>query len=105
MSELTKIASILCKHLSDALLSAASELSRDTSEKNPIIVSSKPNIASLAIGNHVTFELRSGKRYGGKVVKIDGGLVDIENEAISKSWTISTSQVIDFCTGDFYYNK
>jgi len=105
MSELTKIASILCKHLSDALLSAASELSRDISENNPIIVSLKPNIASLAIGNHVTFVLRSGKKYGGKVVRIDGDLIDIENEPMAKSWTISTSQIFDISDGDFYYGK
>lgn len=109
MSELTKLITqitVICaKELSDALLTIASKISAIESQDNPIIVSSKPNIASLAIGNHVVFILRSGKKYGGKVVRIDGDIIEVENEPMSKSWTISTSQLFDISDGDFYYNK
>jgi hypothetical protein len=72
MSELTKIASILFKNLSDALLSTASELSRlDTpaplsqAEDNPELVSLEPR----------TFTKRENYKVGDRLmVMLSGGM-------------------------------
>jgi hypothetical protein len=102
MSELTEIAAIILKHLSDAMLSAASELSKGKNS-NPIIESSKPETAILNVGSHVIFELKNGKRYGAIVNKLNGDRLEVENKEIGKSWTISISDVIQVVKGDFYY--
>ena len=102
MSELKEIAAIILKHLSDAMLSAASELSKGKNS-NPIIESSKPETAILNVGSHVIFELKNGKRYGAIVNKLDGDRLEVENKEICKSWTISISDVIQVVKGDFYY--
>ncbi|TYQ29445.1 hypothetical protein PseudUWO311_00675 [Pseudanabaena sp. UWO311] len=102
MSELTEIAAIILKHLSDAMLSAASELSKGKNS-DPIIESSKPETAILNVGCHVIFDLKNGKRYGAIVNKLDGDRLEVENKEIGKSWTISISDVIQVVKGDFYY--
>ncbi|WP_103668426.1 hypothetical protein [Pseudanabaena sp. BC1403] len=102
MSELTEIAAIILKHLSDAMLSAASELSKGKNS-NPIIESSKPETAILNVGSHVIFELKNGKRYGAIVNKLDGDRLEVENKELGKIWTISTSEIVQISKGDFYY--
>ena len=102
MSELTEIAAIILKHLSDALLSASHEISKQK-KSDPIIESSKPETAILNVGCHVMFELKNGKRYGAIVNKLDGDRLEVENKEICKSWTISISDVIQVVKGDFYY--
>ena len=109
MSELTKLITqitiIFAKEFSDALLTIASKISAIESKTDPIIVSKKPNIESLQIGYHVTFDLKNGKRFGGYITKIDGDLIDAANHSMKQSWTISKSQVIDVSDGDFYYHN
>ena len=102
MSELTEMTVIILKHLSDALLSASHEISKQK-KSDPIIESSKPETAILNVGSHVMFELKSGKRYGAIVNKLDGDRLEVENKEICKSWTISISDVIQVVKGDFYY--
>lgn len=102
MSELTEIAVIILKHLSDALLSASHELSK-SKKSDAIIASSKPEEASLNVGVHVMFQLKNGKKYGATVNKIDGDRLDVENKVLGKNWTISKSDVIDISLGEFYY--
>ena len=60
MSELTEIAVIILKHLSDALLSASHELSK-SKKPDATIESLKPDVASLNVGVHVMFQLKNGK--------------------------------------------
>lgn len=102
MSELTEMAVIILKHLSDALLSAANEISK-SKNPDPIIASSKREPVSLNVGVHVIFQLKNGKRYGATVNKIDGDRLEVENKVIGKSWTISKSDVLDISLADFYY--
>jgi hypothetical protein len=102
MSELTEIAAIILKHLSDALLSASHEIS-NKKKSDPIIESSKPETAILNVGSHVMFELKSGKRYGAIVNKLDGDRLEVENKELGKVWTISTSEIVQISKGDFYY--
>jgi hypothetical protein len=76
MSELTKIASILFKNLSDALLSTASELSRldsapplSQAEKKPELVSLEPR----------TFTKRDSYKVGDRIIiQLDGGSLPIK---------------------------
>ena len=109
MSELTKLITqitiIFAKEFSDALLSIALKVSAIESKNDPIIVSKKPNIASLAVGSHVMFQLKNGNKFGGTVTKIEGDQVEIEDKPMAKIWTVSKSQVIDVSDGDFYYSK
>lgn len=102
MSELTEIAVVILKHLSDALLSASYELSK-SKKSDAIIASSKTEEAILNVGVHVMFQLKNGKKYGATVNKIDGDRLEVENKVLDKSWTISTSDVIEISKGDFYY--
>jgi len=102
MSELKEIASVILKHLSDALLSAAHELSKQN-KSDPIIATANRESVSLEVGVHVVFELKKGKRFGGTVTKIDGDLVEVVNKVIGKIWVIHRSSILDISTGDFYY--
>jgi hypothetical protein len=102
MSELTEMTVIILKHLSDALLSASHEISKQK-KSDPIIESSKPETAILNVGSHVMFELKNGKRYGAIVNKLDGDRLEVENKELGKVWTISTSEIVQISKGDFYY--
>ncbi len=101
MSELKEIAVVLFKHLSDALLSAASELSK----QNSITVNSKRELVSLEVGVHVVFQLKEGKRFGGKVKKIDGDTIEVHNEPMGKSWVTPISSIVSISKGEFYYKQ
>lgn len=103
MSELKEIASVILKHLSDALLSAAHELSKDGEKSAPIIKSSEPEKLEIKEGIHVGFATKRGKRYGAIVTKIDGDLLEVHNPVLGKTWTISKSEVISVESGDWYY--
>lgn len=109
MSELTKLITqitVICaKEFSDALLTIASKISAIESKNDPIIVSKKPNIQSLAVGHHVIFLATKAKRFGGNVTKIDGDQIEVENGSMRATWTISRSQIIEVSDGDFYYSK
>jgi hypothetical protein len=103
MSELKEIAAIILKHLSDALLSAAYELTQSSQKPDPIIVNSDPKELVIKEGAHVTFAVKKGKRYGAIVNKIDGDLLEVENNVIGKSWTISRSDVLSVNSTDWHY--
>lgn len=103
MSELKEIASVILKHLSDALLSAAYELSNTDSKKNPIIVNSEAEKLEIKEGIHVVFALKRGKKGAGFVNKIDGDLIEVTNDVIGKTWTVHKSDVLHTSKGDFYY--
>jgi hypothetical protein len=89
MSELKEIASVILKHLSDALLSAAYELA-GKSKSSPIIVNSLP---PLVIGIDVLFAVKK-RRYWATIIEIEGDQLTVENKAVAKTFTISTSDVI-----------
>lgn len=103
MSELKEIAAVILKHLSDALLSAACELSSTNSKNDPIIESSEPEKLEIKEGIHVVFALKRGKKGAGFVNKIDGDLIEVTNDVIGKTWTIQRSDVLHTSKGDFYY--
>jgi hypothetical protein len=72
MSELTKIASILFKNLSDALLSTASELSRLDSAPPLSQAEEKPELVSL---EPRTFTKRENYKVGDRImVMLSGGM-------------------------------
>lgn len=89
MSELKEIATVILKHLSDALLRASHELSGSV-KNDPIIENFLP---PLAIGIDVLFASKK-RRYWATIIKIEGDLLTVENKAIAKTFTISTSDVI-----------
>ena len=103
MSELKEIAVIILKHLSDALLSAACELSNANSKNNPIIESSEPEKLEIKEGVHVIFSLKRGKKGAGIVNKVDGDLLEVSNKVTGKTWTVQKSEVLHTSKGDFYY--
>ena len=81
---------IILKHLSDALLSASHEISKQK-KSDPIIESSKPETAILNVGCHVMFELKSGKRYGAIVNKLDGDRLEVlQTEVVDTPHTHGT---------------
>lgn len=103
MSELKEIASVILKHLSDALLSAAHELSEGSAKSTPIIESSEPEKLEIKEGVHVTFATKRGKRYGAIVNKVNGDQLEVTNKVIGKTWTISRSEVIAVDKTDWFY--
>lgn len=103
MSELKEIAAIILKHLSDALLSAAYELSKTTLKDSPIIVNSEPEKLEIKEGLHVTFVSKRGKKYGAIINKVEGDTLEVENVPLGKKWTISKSEVLSVCKPDWYY--
>jgi hypothetical protein len=103
MSELKEIAVIILKHLSDALLSAACELSNVNSKNNPIIVNSEAEKLEIKVGVHVIFALKRGKKGAGIVNKVDGDLLEVSNKVTGKTWTVQKSEVLHTSKGDFYY--
>jgi hypothetical protein len=103
MSELKEIASVILKHLSDALLSAAHELSKEGKKSAPIIESSESEQLEIKEGVHVDFLSKRGKRYGAIVKKVDGDRLEVFNAPLGKTWTISKSEVISVNKGDWYY--
>lgn len=90
MSEIKEISVILLKHLSDALLSAARDISKSMGKNIPIIENSP---APFSCGISVLFE-RGKRRYWAEIIKIDGDTLTVENKAISKTFDISMSEVI-----------
>jgi hypothetical protein len=101
MSELTKLVVIISRNLAKALESIASELNTPLSQasKHNFVspcdspTSNDYNFVSLAIGVFVLFEHKNGNRYGGLITKIDGENLEIENDALLKTWSIKSSQV------------
>ncbi|MFN5727230.1 MAG: hypothetical protein ACK48D_11000 [Pseudanabaena sp.] len=89
MSEIKEITVIILKHLSDALLSAASELSKGKNS-DPIIANC---FEPLAIGIDVLFDHKK-RRIWATIIKIEGDELTVENTPLDKTYTISTSQVI-----------
>jgi hypothetical protein len=100
MPELKEIAAIILKHLSDALLSAAYELTQSSQKPDPII---DPKELVIKEGAHVTFAVKKGKRYGAIVNKIDGDSLEVENGVIGKRWIISRSDVLSVNSTDWHY--
>lgn len=90
MSEIKEISVILLKHLSDALLSAARDISKSMGKNTPIIESSAP---PLTVGISVLFQFKK-RRYWAEIIKIDGDILTVENKSVNKIFDISTSEVI-----------
>jgi hypothetical protein len=90
MSEFKEISVIVLKHLSDALLSAARDISKSMGKNTPIIASTPP---PLACGISVLFEIKK-RRYWATIIKIEGDILTVENKSVKKTFDISTSEVI-----------
>ena len=90
MSEIKEISVIVLKHLSDALLSAARDISKSMGKNLPIIESSPP---PLTVGISVLFQVKK-RRYWAEIIKIEGDILTVENKAVGKTFDISTSEVI-----------
>lgn len=95
MSELTEIAVVILKHLSDALLSASYELSK--SKKSDSIIAStfieNPKIETLKTGDHVLFSVKN-RRYWGTITLINGDKVELQNRVLQRSWVIASNQIL-----------
>ena len=90
MSEIKEISVIVLKHLSDALLSAARDISKSMGKNTPIIESSPP---PLTVGVSVLFQVKK-RRYWAEIIKIEGDILTVENKSVGKTFDISTSEVI-----------
>ena len=94
MSELTKIASILFRNLSDALLATASQLAKADSPLSQAEFVESPKLESLEIGNFVIVNYKK-RRIGGNILAIsDGGNIKLHNAVIPITVTVDISQVV-----------
>jgi hypothetical protein len=103
MSELKEISVILFTHLSKAFTSAARDISKSMGKSDPIIENSAP---PFVCGISVLFNHKR-RRYWATITKIDGDILTVENAAVGKTFTISTSEVvlrndIDYDIDDLY---
>ena len=94
MSELTKIASILFKNLSDALLATASQLSQADVPLSQTEFIEKPKLESLEIGDFVICNYRK-RRIGGNITAIaDDGRITVFNAVLDKSIVATIADVV-----------
>jgi len=94
MSELTKIAAILFKNLSDALLATASQLNKLDVPLSQTEFEENPKIASLKIGDFVIANYKS-RRIGGDILAIaETGKITIFNQAMNKTIVVTINQIV-----------
>jgi hypothetical protein len=94
MSELTKIAAILFKNLSDALLATSSQLAKLDMPLSQTEFEENPEIASLKIGDFVICNYKN-RRIGGDIMAIaQTGEITVFNAAMDKTIVVTISQVV-----------
>lgn len=95
MSELTKIAALLFRNLSDALLRTAYELEPSNSQATIIesIFVENPKLESIEVGDQVLSDVGK-KRLWGTVRTIKGDFLEVENTVVKRSWGVTIDQVL-----------
>jgi hypothetical protein len=100
MSELTEIAAILFRNLSDAFLTTANQLSSSkpfTQAKPKPEVVENPDFASLEIGDFIYFSTihrNQPKRCAGIITDISGEEITVTNDVLNKTWKTTPDQVV-----------
>jgi hypothetical protein len=94
MSELTKIAAILFKNLSDALLATASQLAKLDVPLSQTEFEENPKTASLKIGDFVICNYKK-RRIGGDIMAIaQTGEITVFNQVMGKTIVVTISQIV-----------
>lgn len=100
MSELTEIAILLFRNLSDALLTTASQLSGAkpfTQAKPQPEILENPDLESLAVGDFVFIEIiyrKQPKRCAGVITKIIGEEITVTNDVTQKEWIVTAANIV-----------